>query len=286
MKKSILKAACFAYCLIPKKLFLSSGRLENFVSNFYDRFNSKLDNSIRVLNYGHSELVSEVNEETLKQEPDFLRLNLYRNAIKRTDLSGKRVLEVGSGRGGGASFIARTCGVKEYIGIDLCPSSVEDCNRYYAGVDHLSFRIGNAEDIPSEDDRFDVVINIESSHNYKHCAQFFAEVSRVLKPSGTFVYADFRRRWQFLDVYKQLSAAGLQIHEEELINLNVVKSLQEELGLKTLLMRKNKGNVLSRWVTNAMAGNSFTITKFEQGFNLYYSFVLVNNATTANETRR
>jgi hypothetical protein len=105
-----------------------------------------------------------------------------------------------------------------------------------------------------------------------------------LKPGGTFVYADFRRRWQFLDVYKQLSAAGLQIREEELINLNVVKSLQEELGLKTLLMRKNKGNVLSRWVTNAMVGNSFTITKFEQGFNLYYSFVLVNNATTANET--
>ena len=283
MKNSILKAACFAYCLIPKKLFLSSGRLENFVSNFYDRFNSKLDNSIRVLNYGHSDLASEVKEEMLKKEPDFLRLNLYRNAIKNTDLSGKRVLEVGSGRGGGASYIARTCGVKEYIGLDLCPSSVEDCNGYYADVDYLSFRIGNAEDLPFEDDRFDVVVNIESSHNYKNCAQFFEEVSRVLKPNGTLVYADFRRRWLFLDVYKQLSAAGLQIHKEELINLNVIKSLKEELGLKTLLMRKSNGNVLSRWVTNAMAGNSFTITKFEQGFNLYYSFVLINKATTASK---
>ena len=52
-----------AYCLIPKKLFLSSERLENFVSNFYDRFNAKLDDSIRVLNYGFSDLDSEVDEE-------------------------------------------------------------------------------------------------------------------------------------------------------------------------------------------------------------------------------
>ena len=286
LKHSILKAVCFAYCLIPKKLFLSSERLENFVSNFYDRFNAKLDDSIRVLNYGYSDLDSEVDEERLQREPDSLRLNLYKNAIKHLDLSDKRVLEVGSGRGGGASYIARTGGAREYVGLDLCPSSVDDCNRNYADVDNLSFCIGNAEDLPFEDNRFDVLINIESSHNYKNCPRFFAEASRVLKPDGIFVYADFRRRWLFLDVYKQLSAAGFRIREEELINLNIVKSLKEELGQKTLLMRKNKGNILSRWVTNAMAGNSFTITKFEQGYNLYYSFVLVNKTGRAEKQDR
>jgi len=276
LKRALMKAVCFAYCLIPKKLFLSSAGLENFVSNFYDRFNSKLDDSIRVLNYGYSDLDHEVTDEKLKNEPDFLRLNLYRNAIGNTELAGKRVLEVGAGRGGGASYLARSYGVEEYIGLDLCPSSVEYCNRYYADVERLSFRTGSAENLPFEDDCFDVVINIESSHNYKDCARFFEEVSRVLKPDGTFIYADFRRRWLLMDVYRQLSAAGLRIHKEELINLNVVKSLREELELKTHLMRKNKGNVLSRWITNAMAGNSFTITKFEEGFNLYYSFVLTN----------
>lgn len=279
-KNSILKAACFTYCLIPKKLLLPSGRLENFVSNFYDRFNSKLDDSIRVLNYGYSDIDSEVTEEDLKRDPESLRLNLYRNAIKHTDLSGKRVLEVGSGRGGGAGYVASTCGVSEYIGLDLCPSSVENCNQYYADIDCLSFITGSAEALPFEDDSFDVIVNVESSHNYENCFRFFKEVRRVLKPGGIFIYADFRRRWLFLDVYKQLTAAGLTIQHEELINLNVTKSLHEELELKTQLMDKNKGNVLSRWITNAMAGNSFTITKFEQGFNLYYSFVLINNAPT------
>jgi SAM-dependent methyltransferase len=49
---------------------------------------------------------------------------------------------------------------------------------------------GDAEALPFADAEFDVVLNIESSHNYPHLEKFFAEAVRVLKPGGYLVHAD------------------------------------------------------------------------------------------------
>ena len=46
--------------------------------------------------------------------------------------------------------------------------------------------------LPFPDASFDVVINVESSHCYGHVDRFFAEVARVLRPGGWFLYTDFR----------------------------------------------------------------------------------------------
>ncbi len=55
---------------------------------------------------------------------------------------------------------------------------------------------GDAENCHSTDS-FDAVVNVEASHAYPHLSKFLAEVVRVLRPGGHFLYADFRGHSEF-----------------------------------------------------------------------------------------
>jgi ubiquinone/menaquinone biosynthesis C-methylase UbiE len=54
----------------------------------------------------------------------------------------------------------------------------------------MDFVHGDAQSLPFADESFDVVINIEASHGYPDFPRFLAEVARVLRPGGRFLYAD------------------------------------------------------------------------------------------------
>ena len=51
---------------------------------------------------------------------------------------------------------------------------------------------GNAERLPFNDETFDVVLNVESSHLYTRRVNFVREVHRVLKTGGFLCTADVR----------------------------------------------------------------------------------------------
>lgn len=125
-------------------------------------------------------------------EPDRLCIQLYHRVASATDLAGQAVLEVGSGRGGGASFVARHHRPAKITGVDFSPQAVALCRQRHAGVANLAFLVGDAEHLPFPDASFDAVLNVESSHCYGHIGRFFAEAARVLRPGGHFLYADFR----------------------------------------------------------------------------------------------
>jgi SAM-dependent methyltransferase len=125
-------------------------------------------------------------------EPDRYCIQLYHRVASATDLAGKEVLEVGSGRGGGASFLARYHRPAKITGADFSPQAVALCRQRHAAVAHLAFTVGDAERLPFPDASFDAVVNVESSHCYGHIEKFFAEAARVLRPGGYFLYTDFR----------------------------------------------------------------------------------------------
>jgi SAM-dependent methyltransferase len=125
-------------------------------------------------------------------EPDRLCIQLYHRVASAADLAGRTVLEVGSGRGGGASFLARFHRPAQITGADFSGQAVALCRKRHAGVPNLAFVEGDAEHLPFPDASFDVVINVESSHCYGHVDRFFAEAARVLRPGGYFLYTDFR----------------------------------------------------------------------------------------------
>ena len=158
-------------------------------------------------------------------EPYRYCIQLYHSTATQADLSGKRVLEVGCGHGGGASYLMRTLNPSSYTGLDLNPAGIEFCRRRHnlAGLDFVE---GDAENLPFPDESFEAVINIESSIHYRQFSRFLAEVARVLRPGGHFLYADFRPRYAFAAWESALADAPMRMLTQREINTEVARGMR------------------------------------------------------------
>ena len=140
----------------------------------------------------HEGLRSKLGDKRAGESDDFSE-QLYFYALKSTQKDAprpRRMLEVGCGPGWGLDLISRLEEESSFVGLDLSPKAIEFASKRSANSKRLKFVQGDAESLPFTDAEFDVVLNIESSHNYPHPERFFAEAVRVLKPGGYFVHAD------------------------------------------------------------------------------------------------
>jgi SAM-dependent methyltransferase len=191
------------------------------------------DHQIALMNYGYVPLEPEEPAPELAdvEEKDRCALQLYHAVAGAVDLAGKDVLEIGSGRGGGAAYIATRLGPRSVTAVDLCKSSVMYCRLRY-NVANLSFVQGDAEALTFPDASFDAVINIESSHCYNRPEAFVAGVFRVLRRGGYFLHADFRIE-RGLEAFGELMReTGFEIIEDVSINANVFAALERESDRK------------------------------------------------------
>ena len=151
-------------------------------------------------------------------------VRLVHELVGATDMRGRRVLDVGCGRGGTVALLAEQYGA-DATGVDLAPEAVTFCRRMH-GNPHVRFEVGDAEHLPFDDASFDVVINIESSHTYPNLRAFLGEVHRVLAAGGWFLYTDLLpvQRWAEVRV---LLAAGFVVRQDREITPNVLASCDE-----------------------------------------------------------
>lgn len=152
-------------------------------------------------------------------------IQLYHHVATQVPLAGKNVLEVSCGHGGGASYLTRTLNPGSYTGLDLNPAGIRFCRERHRVVG-LEFVNGDAENLPFDTDSFDAVINVEASHCYPHFPKFLAEVARVLRPGGYFLYADFRFRERWSEWESALVAAPLKIESTRNINAEVLRGME------------------------------------------------------------
>jgi ubiquinone/menaquinone biosynthesis C-methylase UbiE len=106
--------------------------------------------------------------------------------------SGKHVLDVGSGVGGPSRCIAQTFGCR-VTGIDLTDEycSVATLLAQRVGMsDLVSYRQGDALDLPFPSETFDVVWTQHVAMNIRDKPTLYREMSRVLKPGGTLAIYD------------------------------------------------------------------------------------------------
>ena len=161
---------------------------------------------------------------TSEDEPNRACIQLYHHTGTQVSLSGKNVLEVSCGHGGGASYVTRTQSPAQYTGLDLNPTGIAFCKKRHrvAGLDFIQ---GDAENLPFADATFDVLINVEASHCYPDFPRFLAEVTRVLRPGGNFLYADFR----FSDGIEKWEAAlrnfPLTLEQASVIDAEVLRGM-------------------------------------------------------------
>jgi len=178
------------------------------------------------MNYGYAHLNGEDNLVLqARDEADRHCIQLYHHVTAPVNILNKTVLEVGSGRGGGCSYLARYLKPKSIVGIDFSSNAVDMCNRLHSQP-NLSFRIGNAMKIPFPNQSFDAVINVESSHCYQSMKDFISEVIRVLRPGGYFSWTDILWKHSTDAINQYFQKSGLQVIREWDITPSVLRALE------------------------------------------------------------
>ena len=258
---------------VPQLDTLKRGFIKHAVSGLYYLVSS-LDSRLNmlVLNYGFDdgkEIPLDPQERVYRY-----RLAMYHHVASGVDLNGKDVLEVSSGRGGGAAYIARHFNPRSIVGIDLSRKAVQFCQRYY-DVAGLSFKVGDAENLEFKDNSYEVVVNIEASHNYPDKRRFIKEVHRVLKPSGYFLFADMRPKAKIEQLRELLRRSGFRMVSEEDITPNVLSSLNIDNDQKLSLIDQSIPRFLRRPFSTfaGMKGTRF-YNQLQSGELSYFNMVL------------
>ncbi len=100
------------------------------------------------------------------------------------------VLDVACGPGILSAAIAKTA--REVVAFDLTPQMLKKAAQRCAeaGVDNVTFREGNAAELPFADAAFDAAVTRLSVHHFDRPGRAMSEIFRVLRPGGSFVIAD------------------------------------------------------------------------------------------------
>lgn len=113
----------------------------------------------------------------------------YRTVIKLLpDLEGKKVLEIGAGRGDFSIWLAKKFKSALVVGTDFSNSAIEIATKKVDGsLPNLSFRVENAESLSFEAGTFDYIISCETMEHVFHPQIMANEMYRVLKSEGGFI---------------------------------------------------------------------------------------------------
>jgi ubiquinone/menaquinone biosynthesis C-methylase UbiE len=102
------------------------------------------------------------------------------------------VVDIGSGIGGPARYLASTYGCR-VSGVDLTPEFVATATALTGMVglaERVDFRQGSALDLPFPDAGFDLAWSQNVAMNIGDRARYYAEMHRVLKPGGRLAIQD------------------------------------------------------------------------------------------------
>ena len=234
------------------------------------------DREWTVMNFGFAELESDGALIPLEPalEPERYCLQLYHHVVGDIKLNGRDVLEVGCGRGGGAAWLHRTRRPGSYTAMDFSRHTIRFCQGRFQ-EDGLIFAYGDAESIPFLENSFDVVINVESSHCYQSMVTFLANVKRVLRPGGYFLFTDFRHGREVGTLRRQLDQSGLVMHREQDITHNIIHGLELDCHRKQAFIKAIAPRMLLNASQDFVGGeNSYIWKALTSGRSRYLSAVL------------
>ncbi|MED5271429.1 MAG: class I SAM-dependent methyltransferase, partial [Candidatus Thermoplasmatota archaeon] len=135
---------------------------------------------------------------------------------------------------------------KMLTAIDYSPEAAKMCSKKFSQISNLRFFEGNAMKMNFDDNLFDVVYNVESSHCYSDMAAFSREAFRVLKPGGYFAWTDFRDKKGLKIVEESFSMAGFKTIKETEITPEVVAALDQISEDKKEMIGKGTGRFIRR----------------------------------------
>lgn len=152
---------------------------------------------------------------------------------KRLDEKAK-VLDLGSGYGGTARYLAQTYGC-DIVGLNLSQVENEQHRKKNKEMDiHHIIEVvdGNFENVPYPEESFDVVWSQDAILHSPNRRQVIQEAFRVLKPGGELIFTD---PMQTEDAYDEFIEPILKrIHLDSLATPSFYRNLAKELGMKEI----------------------------------------------------
>lgn len=124
-----------------------------------------------------------------------LEAKWFRRALPEGGLKGLEVLEIGCGRGVGVEVLLDRLGAAHVRASDLDPEMVERARRRLQGRSPRSYTL-SAEDavsIETPDASVDAVVSFGTVHHVPPWRDAVAEVARVLRPGGSFLFEEVPR---------------------------------------------------------------------------------------------
>ena len=153
----------------------------------------------RPFEYGVFEDIETVKKYDKENKQRTQRLSKsFISVVKKWEITSGKMLDIGCGTGLLAIEFAKNLSGVEIIGLDLSDVALEvgrDNVQKSEVIERISFKKGDAEDIPFEDNAFNLVISSNTLHLILNPIKMFNEIHRVLKPKGKFFISDFRRSW-------------------------------------------------------------------------------------------
>jgi ubiquinone/menaquinone biosynthesis C-methylase UbiE len=157
--------------------------------------------SVRQLYDSMAETYDNIDEEAFYAN----QYRVYRRHLSshRACLKG-RLLDLGCGTGLQTAAVAATA--REVVGVDLSPDLLNKAANRCRGLANVELMLADATGLPFADSSFDAVISY--GEVLSHVVEYdkpFAEVSRVLKHGGTFIFSVLNK-WYFGLVYSPADA--------------------------------------------------------------------------------
>lgn len=200
--------------------------------------------------YSHfaATVLEQIRHETYDEDigqNSWLTANELRQFIEMLALTSEsNVLEVASGSGGPALFLAQT--VKSYVtGVDINENGIANANRMVT-VQGLSARvrfqlIDASQPLPFPNESFDAIICVDSINHLPNRSKVFREWHRVLKLGGQVLFTD------------PIIVTGILSNDEIAIRTSIGYFLLVPYGENERLLKDTGFELLSSWdvTTNA-----------------------------------
>ena len=196
----------------------------------------------------------------------------YQTVMKTLpDLQGKRVLEIGAGRGDFSIWLAKKFNTAQVVGTDFSHAAIDIArSKLDASLPNLTFQVENAEGLSFANDTFDYIISCETMEHVFHPQQMASEMQRVLKKGGGFILTTenyfnamilmWLKTWITGKPFD--SGSGVQPHENFFTFFHIKKYFRKA-GLELIHTESNHFQFL---LLPGFAPSKFCVKDFNSGF--------------------
>jgi len=142
------------------------------------------------------------------------------------------VIDIGAGYGGAARYLAANFGCRVHcLNLSKVENARNEEKNEYQRLDHLIEVVtGNFEEIPLEDEKFDLVWSEDAILHSPNKDKVFQEAYRLAKKGGTFLFTDPMQSDDCPDGVLQPILD--RIHLEQLGSVKMYRELAEKVGFK------------------------------------------------------